>query len=192
MIRIIILLLFLFIFPAFASDNIVNTETENFAAIYEKLEEAEFEYIFGIDPNQPEEYKKYMYSPYPLFRTGVDMKFKTKTIPSGYYLLTPREKNNKTYILFKENGRISFTIPAYKEETIPLSFYKDKLPHDILNIYQKAAKKTMGFIGKIGGKKNQRTPIPPAYIEFDDRGEFWNMILYYGEKKYYLLFKKIQ
>ena len=48
----------------------------------------------------------------------------------------------------------------------------------------------MEAVGKVFGKKNQRTPIPKAYIEFDDRGEYWDMVLYYGLKKYYLLFKK--
>ena len=93
-------------------------------------------------------------------------------------------------MLFKENGRVSYIVPVYKEESIPKSFYKDKLPYAKLNPYQKTAKSTMGFIGKHFGKKSQRAPIPNAYIEFDDRGEFWDMILYYGEKKYYLLFKK--
>ena len=48
----------------------------------------------------------------------------------------------------------------------------------------------MDFIGTKWGKKNQRTPIPEAYIEFNDAGEYWDMILYYGMKKYYVLFKK--
>ena len=49
---------------------------------------------------------------------------------------------------------------------------------------------TMDFIGTKWGKKNQRTPIPKAYVEFNDAGEYWDMILYYGLKKYCLLFKK--
>jgi len=174
----------------FANTNIPNVRSNDYEAIYNSLDEADFEYIFGIDPYQAEEYKVYMRSPYPLFRSGVDLVFKTKTIPSGYYLLTPREKNGKTYILFKENGKVSYTIPVYKEDIITNDFYKEKLPQEKLNPYEKTKKGTMNFIGKKFGKKNQRTPIPNAYIEFDDVGEYWSMILYYETKKYYLIFKK--
>lgn len=175
---------------ALADGNVVKPDMSNWDKIYENLEEADFEYIFGLDPNQIEEYERYMYSPYPLFRSGVTFLFKSKTIKPGYYLLTPREKNGKTYILFKENGRVSYTIPIYKEGTVEPNFYDDKLPHEILSFYQKMGKKSMNFIGRWRGKKNQRTPAPKAYIEFSDKGEYWNMILYYGLKKYYMLFKK--
>ncbi len=163
---------------------------ENFDEIYENLNEADFNYIFGIDPNQADDYTNYMRSPYPLFRTGVTLIFKSKTIKPGYYLLTPREKNGKTYVLFKENGRVSFLIPVYKEDVVPEMFYKEKFPHPNPTFWQNVSKKTMDFIGTKWGKKNQRTPIPEAYIDFEDEGYYWNMILYYGSKKYYLLFKK--
>jgi len=175
---------------AFANPNIPIVQSNDYEAIYNSLDEADFDYLFGIDPYQAEEYKVYMRSPYPLFRSGVNIIFKTKKIPAGYYLLTPREKNGKTYILFKENGKVMFTIPVYKEDIISNEFYKEKLPQEKLNPYEKTKKNTMNFIGKKWGKRNQRTPIPNAYIEFNDVGEYWNMILYYGTKKYYLIFKK--
>ena len=174
----------------FADGNIVRPDMTNWEEVYEQQEEADFDYIFGLDPYQNEEYTKYMYSPYPLFRLGVNIKFKKTTIPAGYYLLTPREKNGKIWILFKENGRVSYVIPIYKEETVPDSFWEEKMPHPHLNAYEKLRKNTMNFIGAKFGSKNQRTPIPSAYIEFDDKGDFWNMILYYGNKKYFLIFKK--
>ena len=173
-----------------ANTNIPIVNSTDYEAIYASLEEADFDYLFGIDPYQAEEYKVHMRSPYPLFRSGVDLVFKTKRIPAGYYLLTPREKNGKTYILFKENGRVAFTIPVYKEDIVSKEFYKEKLPHEKLNAYEKTKKGTMNFLGKRFGKKNQRAPIPDAYIEFNDVGEYWSMILYYDTKKYYLIFKK--
>lgn len=163
---------------------------ETFEEIYENLNEADFNYIFGIDPNQADDYTLYMRSPYPLFRTGVNLIFKSKIIPPGYYLLTPREKNGQTYILFKENGKVSYTIPVYKEGLVPEMFYKEKFPHVNPTWYQNIANKTMNFIGTKWGKKNQRTPIPESYIDFEDEGYYYNMILYYGNKKYYLLFRK--
>lgn len=173
-----------------ANENIPKTQQTNFDEIYEQLEEADFDYIFGLDPHQADDYTKYMYSPYPLFRSGVNIIFKSKKIPSGYYLLTPREKNGKTYVLFKENGKVSYVIPVYKEDIVYEGFYEEKFPQQMTTKTQKLSNKTMSFIGKKWGKKNQRTPIPQAYIEFNDEGVYWNMILYYGMKKYYLLFKK--
>lgn len=187
---ILLLTLFLNVNVLFANDNIPRPQTINYESIYDSLDEADFEYIFGIDPYQTDEYTVYMHSPYPLFRTGVTLIFKSKTINPGYYLLTPREKNGKTYVLFKENGRVSYTIPVYKEDTVSETFYKEKFPQPKKNAFKKAKDKTTNFIGKKWGKKNQRTPIPDAYIEFNDVGEYWNMILYYGLKKYYLVFKK--
>lgn len=179
-----------FLSLANANENVPNTKTNDYEEIYENLVEADFDYIFGLDPYQADDYTKYMYSPYPLFRSGVNLVFKSKTIPPGYYLLTPRERDGKTWVLFKENGKISYVIPVYKEDVVLETFYEDKFPHPKLNTWQKLSKKTMGLIGTKWGHKNQRTPIPEAYVEFDDRGVFWDMILYYGNKKYYLLFKK--
>ncbi len=171
---------------SFAEENTSN----DYEKIYNSLQEADFEYIFGIDPYQTDDYTIYMHSPYPLFRTGVNLIFKSTKIPAGYYLLTPREKNGKTWILFKENGRISYVIPVYKEDIVYEGFYEEKFPRKKPTPLEKIKKKTMDFIGTKWGKKNQRTPIPEAYIEFNDAGEYWDMVLYYGMKKYYVLFKK--
>ena len=181
-----ILTIFLNIGISFAEENYSN----DYEKIYSSLEEADFDYIFGIDPYQADEYTVYMRSPYPLFRTGVNLIFKSKTIPPRYYLLTPREKNGKTWILFKENGRVSYMVPVYKEDVVYEGFYEEKFPRKKPTLFENIRKKTMDFIGTKWGKKNQRTPIPEAYIEFNDAGEYWDMILYYGMKKYYVLFKK--
>lgn len=187
--KFLILLICLF-FSIFVLFNQKASAQDDFDTIYENLEEAPFEYIFGIDPYQSDEYTKYIYSPYPLFRSGVNLIFKSKKIPPGYYLLTPREKEGKTYILFKENGKISYVIPVYKTQNVYEGFYEDKIPQAQLTLTQKSRNKFMDFIGKKWGKTNKRTPIPKAYIEFNDAGIYWDMILYYGDKKYYLIFKK--
>lgn len=187
--KFLILLICLF-FSVFVLLNQKASAQDDFDTIYENLEEAPFEYIFGIDPYQSDEYTKYIYSPYPLFRSGVNLIFKSKKIPPGYYLLTPREKEGKTYILFKENGKISYVIPVYKTQNVYEGFYEDKIPQAQLTLTQKSRNKFMDFIGKKWGKTNKRTPIPKAYIEFNDAGIYWDMILYYGDKKYYLIFKK--
>lgn len=187
---ILILTLFLSIFSMPAQFNNTCAQADELDEIYEKLEEAPFDYIFGIDPYQADEYTKYIYSPYPLFRSGVTLIFKSKTIPPGYYLLTPREKDGKTYILFKENGKISYVVPVYRTDKIHEGYYEEKFPHAQMSLTKKTGNKFMDFIGKKWGHRNKRTPIPQAYIEFNDAGVYWDMILYYGEKKYYLIFKK--
>ncbi len=175
---------------SFAQDGSLKAGSNDYEKIYSSLEEPDFDYIFGIDPYQADDYTVYMRSPYPLFRSGVNLIFKSKKIPPGYYLLTPREKNGKTWILFKENGRVSYVIPVYKEDVVYEGFYEEKFPRKKPTAFEKIKKKTMDFIGTKWGKKNQRTPIPEAYIEFNDAGEYWDMVLYYGMKKYYVLFKK--
>ncbi len=185
-----ILMMFSNIAPIIADENNQKFKSDDYDKIYSSLEEADFDYIFGIDPYQADEYTVYMRSPYPLFRSGVNLIFKSKKIPPGYYLLTPREKNGKTWILFKENGRVSYVIPVYKEDVVYEGFYEEKFPRKKPTFFEKIGKKTMDFIGTKWGKKNQRTPIPEAYIEFNDAGSYWDMVLYYGMKKYYILFKK--
>ena len=182
--------LFLNAMFAFANENIPKAISKNYDEIYAQLQEADFDYLFGLDPHQADDYTKYMHSPYPLFRSGVNLVFKNKKIPAGYYLLTPREKKGKTYVLFKENGRISYVIPVYEEDILPEAYWEEKMPHQKPSIGEKMKKKTMDYIGTKWGNKNQRTPIPKAFVEFDDAGNYWDMTLYYGTKKYCLLFKK--
>ena len=74
MIRILLIVLSFLVVSVYAD---VNTQSKDYASIYDSLEEADFEYIFGLDSKQPDEYKKYMYSPYPLFRSGVYIVFKS-------------------------------------------------------------------------------------------------------------------
>ncbi len=68
--------------------------------------------MFGIDPYQAEDYTKYMYSPYPLFRVGVPFIFKNTEIKPGYYILTPRKKDGKTFVLFKRTRQSEVSNPG--------------------------------------------------------------------------------
>ena len=69
----ILLIVLLFSFGSVFADENTLKNSANYDEIYSALEEVDFEYIFGIDPHQADEYTKYMYSPYPLFRSGVDL-----------------------------------------------------------------------------------------------------------------------
>lgn len=186
--------LFAWLFSAcfvFANENIVRPEGKNYREIYEKLEPANFEYIFNIDPFQTEEYTKYMYAPYPLFRTAVPFTFKDTVIPPGYYLLTPREKDGKWYVLFKTNGRVKYIIPVYEKDIVDPTFYKKYVPEKKLSLWGKICKKTSNTVGRMFKKQTQRTPAPKSYIDVNELGtEFWQVVLYWGTSKYYLIFMR--
>ncbi len=184
--KILILLIFsFFIFcaPSFAD--------ETFDEIYEKLEPAGFEYMFGIDPYQAEDYAKYMYSPYPLFRVGLPFIFKDIKIEPGYYILTPRKKDGRTFILFKEQGRVKYLIPVYNIDIVDPLFYDQYIPEKKKGFWEKLGQKTSNTIGRMFPKKTQRMPAPKAYIEVNDIDrEYYQVILYYGTQKYYMIFKQ--
>ena len=171
-----------FIHPVYADTD--------FQKIYDELSEADFEYIFGIDPYQAEEYTKYMFSPYPLLRVGVNFIFKETVIPPGFYLLTPRKHQGQTYILFKEEGRVKYMVPCYKVDLTTTKTYDQYIPKP----KSKWKRVKGGFADKVGAifpKKTQRKPIPKTYMEINDiDGEFYQVILYYDTGKYYLIFKQ--
>ena len=169
--------------PAFAD--------EDFQKIYDELENPNFEYIFGIDPFQSEDYTKYMFSPYPLFRSGTTFIFKDIKIPPGYYLLTPREKDGKWYVLFKTNGKVQHIVPVYEKDLVDPMFYKRYVPERKLTFWQNICQKTRNTMGRLFKKQTQRTPPPKSYIDVNEIGtDFWQVILYYGATKYYMIFMR--
>ncbi len=171
--------------PAFSN------ERETFDEIYENLMPADFEYMFGIDPYQAEDYTKYMYSPYPLFRVGVPFIFKNIEIKPGYYILTPRKKGGRTFVLFKEQGRVKYLIPVYDVDIVDPLFYDQYIPERKKGFWEKAGQKTSNFFGRLFPKKTQRMPAPKAYIEVNDIDrEYFQVILFYGAQKYYMIFKQ--
>jgi len=166
------------------------SRAEDWKAIYEELKPVDFEYIFGIDPWQTEDYTKYVMSPYPLLRTSVPFRFKDTVIPPGYYLLTPREQNGKDYVLFKESGRVKYIVPAYDTRLVPALFYEQHVPTRKKTWWEGVCEKTSNFIGRTF-KKSMRTEPPKSYIDVNDRDNtYWEVILYYGLKSYHILFEK--
>lgn len=185
--KILILLICFFAFQGAAFAN-TPVKSEDYRTIYESLEPADFEYIFGLDPYQPEDYQRYLASPYPLLRSGVDFIFKNIKIPAGYYLLTPREKNGAQYVLFKQEGKVKYIIPTYKKELVDPMFYKQHVPTPEKTKWQKACDAGNAFVGRVS-KQSKKTTPPKAYIDVNQIGtEFWQLILYYGNEKYYMIF----
>lgn len=156
---------------------------------YKNLEAADFEYIHGIDPFQNEDYTKYMWSPYPLLRTSSTFYFKDIVIEPGYYLLTPRRKNGKDWILFKQQGRVKFVIPVFKKELVPVGFYKKNIPKPDKTLWQKSWDGVTNAFGKMLKKQTKRTPPPDAFIDSETLSDdFTDIILYYDNFKYHMIF----
>lgn len=181
-------LLFLILFSALAIHPVFGaTEYER---LYENAQVPDFELVHQIDPYQNEDYQKYAYAPYPLFRLSSDVYFKNKAIPAGYYILTPRVIKNRDYVFFKEAGKVSYIIPVVKKELVPVDFYHNNLPTPKLTKWQSFCKKTRETFYKIFRNSSKKAPAPQSYVVTENvEGNLYLIVLYYGETKYYMVFK---
>ena len=112
----------------FANENQIQKENQKYEEIYRNLPEPDFSYIFNLDPYQSEEYTKYMYAPYPLFRTAIRFVFKNTVIEPGYYLLTPREKTDIGMCFLKQTARCSILSRCMKKTLLSRLSIKDMYP----------------------------------------------------------------
>lgn len=183
-----ILTLFLIIFSA----NVVFGYEVDYRQIYMDLPVPGFSYIHGIDPGQYYDNKNATYSVYPLFRLSSPIYFKTITITPGYYALTPRTYKGDEYLLFKNNGAVKYIIPVYKKEIVPEGFYESHLPKPKLTWGKQVTTNFYTFLGK-HFKNAQRKPPVQTYLEVNDLdNKFVSIIVYYGNYRYYTLFRTVQ
>lgn len=159
---------------------------------YREMPVPDFKYMHDIDPGEYQDTMYSTWSPYPLFRLTAPLYFKTIAIQPGYYLLTPREHEGKWYILFKEAGRVKYIVPCYKQDVVPVGFYKDNLPQVKMTKVQLIREKALRFVGK-NVKSSKRQPIPDTYLEASDLdNNFISLIVYWGDFKYYFVLRTIQ
>ena len=92
----------------------VQAEDFDYEKTYRELPVPTHSYVHDIDPGEFYDVKDTSWTPYPLFRLTAPLHFKTITIEPGYYLLTPREHEDKWYMLFKEQGKVKYIIPVYE------------------------------------------------------------------------------
>ena len=119
-----------------------------------------------------------------------DVYFKNKAIPAGYYILTPRVIKNRDYVFFKEAGKVSYIIPVVKKELVPVDFYHNNLPTPKLTKWQSFCKKTRETFYKIFRNSSKKAPAPQSYVVTENvEGNLYLIVLYYGETKYYMVFK---
>lgn len=159
---------------------------------YREMPVPDFKYVHDIDPGEYQDTMNSTWSPYPLFRLTAPLYFKTITIEPGYYLLTPREHEGKWFILFKEAGRVKYIVPCYKQDVVPLDFYKNNLPQVKMTKVQLIREKALRFVGKTF-KSSKRRVIPDTYLEASDLdNNFISLVVYWGDFRYYLVLRTIQ
>ncbi len=164
----------------------------DYEQVYRDLEVPTHRYIHDVDPGEYYDTQNSTWSPYPLFRLASPIYFKTITIEPGYYVLTPREYKGNWYILFKENGKIKYIIPAYDREVVPVTFYQDHIPQPKLTITQSLHIKALDTIGKFFPSA-KREPTPQTYLESTDlEHNYLSLVIYWGNYRYYTIFRTIQ
>lgn len=167
-----------------------NKQQEKLEQIYRGMEVPTFSYQHNVDPEQYYDMEHTTWSPYPLLRLNSALYFKNIVIEPGYYLLTPRKNDDSWYILFKEAGKVKHIIPVYDRDFTPESFYKDNIPEPKLNGRQKARNIVTGFAGKF--KSSKRPKEKPLFLEVNDlNNNFLQIILYWGDFRYYTIFRSV-
>ena len=138
----------------------------DYEILYAQAQEADFKFMHNIDPYQDEDNFKYAWSPYLLFRSSSTLTFKSSSIPAGYYLLTPREHKGKFWILFKEQGKVSYIIPVLRTEVVPPDFYKTHVPKPKKSCWKKLGDGIGQVFYRVFKSSKKQNP-PSAYIEFE-------------------------
>lgn len=163
----------------------------DYKQIYLNLQVPSFSYVHGVDPGQYYDNKDAAYSIYPLFRLSSPIYFKSVTIMPGYYDLTPVVYKGSNYLLFKEAGAVKYTIPVYQKELVPEDFYDTHLPKQKYTNTQRMSLAFSRYLGK-HFKSSQRKPPVKTYLEVTDLdNNFVSVVVYYGNYRYYTLFRTI-
>lgn len=164
----------------------------DYRQIYMDLQVPSFAYVHGIDPGQYYDNKNATYTVYPLFRLSSPIYFKTISIMPGYYELTPRNYKGNDYLFFKDCGAIKYTVPVYKKELVPEGFYESHIPKRKLKWSQQMDKNFFEFVGKTFKSAKRKPPIQ-TYLEVNDLdNKFISIVVYYGDYRYYTLFRTVQ
>ncbi len=161
----------------------------DYDSLYNKTEPFTSKLYNNVDPYEDEDAIKYAWSPYPLFRSAAYLYFKDIKIEPGYYILTPRNIKDKDYILFKQNGKVQHIVPAAKTERTPLNFYEANTPQMKKTRWQKFTTGVRDKFYEISGD-SMRTAPPKSFVNVEAEVSFIIVTMYYGEKKYTIIFKR--
>jgi len=158
-------------------------------AIYNKQIPCDVTFENNIDPYEQQDNYSWTLSPYPDVRLVMPMYSLKTIIEPGYYLLTPRQIGARYYILFKQSGKILYSVPVYESKQIDI----DKEYQRIKDPYEDAPFGLKSIFKAFGVISGRRTHIPklPQYkvncYDYDDR--FYGMDIYYKDRVYKTVYK---
>lgn len=166
----------------------VYTQAE-YEQIYRDLEVPTFTFIHGVDPDQYYDMKDAAWSPYPLMRLNSPIYFKSITIEPGYYLLTPRQYKGDWYILFKEAGKVKYTIPVFEKNYTDPMYYHNNLKEVEMKKSQRWMVKFLNGVGKYFKRSKRKPPIKTNLELTDLDNKFLLIEVYYGSMRYKTIFR---
>ena len=162
---------------------------DDYLKLYEDAQPYHTKFFNDVDPYQDEDSMKYAWSPYPLFRLSENLYFKQHfKIEPGYYLLTPRKLEDKYYVLFKQNGKVKFIVPAVKVTNTPINFYPQNTPHKKPTVWGKIGQKLADAANGVC-RDNKRQKPPQSLLKMENKNPFYVLHFYYGDKCFILVFK---
>lgn len=162
---------------------------EDIEQIYRSLIPLDVKFENNLDPYEQQDNYSCARSPYPLIRTVMVMSCLNDTIMPGYYLLTPRKINGRTYILFKENGKVLYSVPTFGEKQIdPEKEYpQPKDPYDSAPFGLRSVWKTFGVIS---GRRTPNPKLPQHKVDcFAYNDQFYGINIYYKDRIYKTVYK---
>lgn len=182
--------------PANSNNDITDIPKEKkysqaeYEQIYQDLEVPSFSFLHGVDPDQYYDMKDTAWSPYPLMRLNSPIYFKSITILPGYYLLTPRQYKGDWYVLFKEAGKVRYTIPVFERNFTEPLYYRNNLKEiDYKSRSQKWMIKFLDGVGRVFKKSKRRPPIKTNLELTDLDNKFLLIEVYYGSYRYKTIFR---
>ena len=97
---------------------------------------------------------------------------------------------DRDYVFFKEAGKVKYIIPVVKKELVPVDFYHNNLPTPKLTKWQGFCKKVRDGFYTVFRNSSRKAPPPNSYIITENiEGNMYLIVLYYGDVKYYMVFK---
>jgi hypothetical protein len=157
--------------------------------IYNTLIPCDVTFENGLDPFEQQDNYPYGRSPYPLIRTVSRLYCQKTVIEPGYYLVTPRQLNARYYLLFKQQGKVLYTVPIYSESQInpAVQFPKPIDPYENAPFGLKSLFKLFGIIS------GRRTPVvktPDSKVDcFYFNDQYFGINIYYKDRLYKTIYK---
>jgi len=158
-------------------------------AVYNKQIPLDIKFENNLDPYEQQDNYTCARSPYPLVRTVMPMYSGKTIIDPGYYLLTPRKIGARDYLLFKEQGRVLYSVPIFESKQIdPDKEYPQ--PKDPYDDAPYGLKSLFKGIGIISGRRTHAPQVPLNKVDcFTYNDQFYGINVYYKDRMYKTVYK---